>query len=102
MRAGAQAPDQPCEFEQRLVDVILPLDQHTMTQCRLAMLANALADQFLNRYVVGCSRLAHGNSEIGREVYRKSGRHWFAHFRRLAGRLFLSGGAEPVDRQWYE
>ena len=56
-RAGAQAADEPCEFEQRLIDVILPLDQHAMTQCRLAMLADAFADQFFSRHVVGCSRL---------------------------------------------
>jgi len=86
-RAGTQAADEPCESEQRLIDVVLPLDKHAMTQGRLAMLANALADQFLNRYVVGCSRLAHGNSEIGRKVYRKSNRLWLVHFRRLADRL---------------
>jgi hypothetical protein len=79
IRAGAQASDEPCEFEQSLIDVVLPLDQYAMTQCRLAMLANTLADEFFSRYVGFRSRLAHGNGEVGGEVYRKTGRLWFAH-----------------------
>jgi hypothetical protein len=101
MRAGTQASDEPCEFEQCLIDVVLPLDEHAMTQCRLAMLANALADEFFSGYVGFCSRSGHDISEVGGEVYRKSGRLWLAHFRRLAGRQLLSDGAERVDRQWW-
>ena len=52
-------------------------------------------------YVVGRRRPGHGTGKVGREVYRESGRLWLAHFRRLAGRLLLSGRAEPVDRQWW-
>jgi hypothetical protein len=44
IRAGAQTADQPCEFEESFVDVVLPLDQHAMTQCRLAVLADTLAE----------------------------------------------------------
>ena len=65
------------------------------------MLADALADQFFNRHVVG-RRPGDGTGKVGGEVYRKSRRFWFGHFRRLAGRLLLSGGAEPIDRQWWE
>ena len=72
-----------------------------MTQCRLAMLANALADEFFSRYVGFRSRPGHDNGEVGDEIYRKSGRLWLAHFRRLAGRRLLSDGAERVDRQWW-
>jgi hypothetical protein len=64
------------------------------------MLADALADQFFSRQIAGRCRPGHGTGKVSREVYRKSGRLWFAHFRRLAGRLLLSDGAEPVDRQW--
>jgi hypothetical protein len=71
---GAQASDEPCEFEQRLIDVVLPLDQYAMTQCRLAMLANALADEFFGGYIGFRSRPGHGNSEVGAEIYRKTGR----------------------------
>jgi hypothetical protein len=102
IRAGAQSSDEPCEFEQSLIDVVLPLDQYAMTQCRLAMLANALADEFFSGYVGFCSRSGHDISEVGGEVYRKSGRLWLAHFRRLAGRQLLSDGAERVDRQWHQ
>jgi hypothetical protein len=38
------------------------------------MLANAIADQCFNGYIVGCRRPSHGIGEVGGEINRKSGR----------------------------
>jgi len=97
--AGAQAPDQPRELQQCLVDVILPLDKHAMTQRRLEALADAFADSFLDRYFACSSRLRHRVGEISRELYRKPRRLCVADSEcSLAWRL-PTGGLALIDQQ---
>jgi hypothetical protein len=75
----AQATHETCQLQKRLVDVILPLDEHTVAQRGFKLLADTIADDVLSRHVVCLSRHRDRVGELGRQINVNPRHPRFAH-----------------------
>ena len=64
--ARAQATDEACQLKKRLVDIVLALDEHTVTQRGFKLLADTIDDDFLMLYVAYLSRPGDRLRKLGR------------------------------------
>jgi hypothetical protein len=75
----AQATDETCQLQKCLVDVILPLDEHTVAQRGFELLADTIADDALSRHVVCLSRPRDRVGKLGRQINANPRHPRFAH-----------------------
>jgi hypothetical protein len=75
----AQTTDETGQLQNRLVDVILPLDQHTVAQRGFKLLADTIADDVLSRHVVYLSRPRDRVGKLGRKINVNPRHPHFAH-----------------------
>jgi hypothetical protein len=77
--ARAQATDETCQLQKRLVDIILPLDEHTVAQRGFELLADTIADDVPSRHVVCLSRPRDRLGKFGRQINVNPRHPRFAH-----------------------